>query len=421
MTQRQTILTETDLRFQPCGIGRFFGAAFLGVWLIGWAAGELFVGYVLATGAYALVIHQPPPGWTQPLALGPALGVGAFLIVWFTFWTFGGLMALRELLRAFWAEDRLALGVDQLTVSHRLGPITRMRRLPRASLRRVVIQPRHRILVAETDAGVVELTRLGTVEARHQAAAALSTALDLPADESASVPERIPEGWQEVLTLRGGAVVVANPKRRRQSAGVVTGLAGVATVVVLLLIGESLRAPTLWGLTAMLTAGTLALIGSAVWLWQGRHEWAIGPGKLIVQRRFGARVTPLGEVTALELAERSDSDGDRCYALVGVGSTAAILSLRATATAGPRRFKLTQSLHDPSGPRRLGLWLSRRAGVPFADQVPDEAARRAQRERLMETLERSGKLGGFVARWVRGHGFATAPRNHQVPPKAGEA
>jgi hypothetical protein len=51
--------------------------------------------------------------------------MGVFLLVWLTFWTIGGLSALRELLRCFAAEDRLELGSGELLCLRRLGPFRR--------------------------------------------------------------------------------------------------------------------------------------------------------------------------------------------------------------------------------------------------------------------------------------------------------
>ena len=66
-------------------VGRFGGAAFLMVWLCGWALGE-----VLASAAlYTLVFKAPD-------LRGGSAPPGLFLLVWLTFWTFGGIMAMRQ-------------------------------------------------------------------------------------------------------------------------------------------------------------------------------------------------------------------------------------------------------------------------------------------------------------------------------------
>jgi hypothetical protein len=89
---------------------RLVPAAFLSFWLCGWAAGEFFAGSALLTG----LRDQFAPGVALPFAtrFGPlpaqqAPWVLAFLGVWFTAWTFGGVFAVRALLTV--ALGRFAL------------------------------------------------------------------------------------------------------------------------------------------------------------------------------------------------------------------------------------------------------------------------------------------------------------------------
>ena len=110
------------IRLRPRGGGRLFTAAFLSVWLCGWAVGEAIVLTVLVRGARALLVAAQE---TPAPPHGGALAMGIFLLVWLTFWTIGGLSALRELLRCFAAEDRLELGSGELLCLRRLGPFRR--------------------------------------------------------------------------------------------------------------------------------------------------------------------------------------------------------------------------------------------------------------------------------------------------------
>lgn len=398
-------VTDWEARFRPRGAGRFVGAAFLSVWLCGWAAGEAFVLFVLGAGAVALATGQPVMGRDQPLTLGPALAVGAFLTVWLTFWTLGGIAAMREWLRLVWAEDRLAVSAEGLWLSRRLGPFRSTRRLAGADLRRVFVQPRRSTLMAETDAGVVELTNLGTVQERTDAAAHLRRALAPPDERPGTAPDALPKGWEEIHVLPSGAILVPNLRTRRNQARVMAAVALAASVVLLLLVRASLRDPNLWALTVMAGAAAAGLVWGAASLWWGRKEWVISPGKLTLQKRFAGRGRVLGEARALELTERKDSDGDEWYELGAWGRKANATTLRSagyraieTDAASCQRFVVSRALHDPDEPRRLGLWLAGRAAVPFTDRVPDEAARRAEQARLREALARSGKLGAWLAR-----------------------
>ena len=56
-----------EFRLRPGGPGRWFKAAFLGVWLCGWAAGEAFALWALVIGARALLTGEPPKPGAAPL------------------------------------------------------------------------------------------------------------------------------------------------------------------------------------------------------------------------------------------------------------------------------------------------------------------------------------------------------------------
>ena len=84
------------MRLRPRGIGRFFSAGFLGLWLCGWAAGEAIVLWLLIQGAAALLTGRPPEPGRAPLDPAIALVAGLFMIFWLAFWTAGGALAMRQ-------------------------------------------------------------------------------------------------------------------------------------------------------------------------------------------------------------------------------------------------------------------------------------------------------------------------------------
>ena len=47
-----------EARLRRTGIGRYFGASFLAVWLCGWAFGETFVLWILVRGGIALLTGE---------------------------------------------------------------------------------------------------------------------------------------------------------------------------------------------------------------------------------------------------------------------------------------------------------------------------------------------------------------------------
>ncbi|MCU0520638.1 MAG: hypothetical protein MUF84_08105 [Anaerolineae bacterium] len=140
---------DSEFIFRPRGYGRFPAALFLSLWYCGWAAGEAFALFVLGQGIWALLTGRPAIGSDVPVRRAPALAVGAFLLVWLTIWTFGGVMAIQELLRLLWAEDRLVLNRDALLCVRRRGPLTSIRRLARTEVRCVFVQPANTALMAQ--------------------------------------------------------------------------------------------------------------------------------------------------------------------------------------------------------------------------------------------------------------------------------
>ncbi|MCG3147803.1 MAG: hypothetical protein PCFJNLEI_01244 [Verrucomicrobiae bacterium] len=377
--------SSNTLCFRPQGFGRYCSAAFLLVWLCGWVIGEAFALSILIAGLYALLSGNPPPGKDQPLDIGPALAVGGFLLIWLTFWTIGGVAAIRELLRSLWAEDRIDIRPDGLHLTRRLGPFVTRRQLARAEIRQIYQQRANSALFAQVGNQSIPLTDLGTPAERTTAVERLRVALQMPDDRATT--GILPVGWREITELRGGVVATPDPRTRRQQAHVVAVITGVVWSIVLLLIRGSLREPTLWGLTAMVGALALWLIRQSLWMYRGRKEWRIERGRLVHQRRYGTEVTELAETRALELTETTDSDGDRWYTLV------------APVTGKP--VTILKTIHDPTEPRNLGLWLSQRAAIPFHDKVPTDTARQADLNQLLDKLETTGRFGRWFARRFR--------------------
>lgn len=392
-----------ELRFRPSGPGRWLEAAFLSLWLLGWAAGELAVAAVLLAGSRTWLQGHSLPGLpSAPLALlVPAL----FLSLWLGFWTLGGLLALRQWLRCFWAEDRLCLSATDLDCHHRLGPWQRRRSLPRDAIRSVQLA-RHQsgrsgALIVQLDDRQLELTRLGSPQQRREAAQRFSQILgeatSQPPDAAAAV---LPREWEcEQLSFDCSVLVPARRQRRRQC--LVLALLALPLDAGWLLLLEQVRS-RLELLPALLMLSLFAGAASwgTLWLALGRREWRLERGELVAQRRFAGRVTTLFAARALELREASDEDGDLWYSLQAT-------QLRPLGRGGRRdggAELLNRSLHDPSEPRALGRWLAQRTGIAFDDQVPSEAQRDDQRQadliRLRNQLRRRGRIGRWLAGWI---------------------
>lgn len=386
---------EREFRFRPRGCLRFVEAGFLSLWMCGWAAGEAFALFILGQGLWSLLTGRPLIGSDEPAPMVPSLGVGAFLLTWLTLWTFGGLMAIRELLRSLWAEDRLVLERDALIRIHRLGPFASTRRLARSDIRRVFVQSANTALMAQWGANLVVLTDLGTPAERNEAAPQLRAALGLTDDDASAGPAALPAEWQEATGWRGERLLVPNLQTRRKQAIALAIVTGVVWTGLLLLAREALREPGLWAVAVIPATLAAWLARQTVWLFRGRMEWRIEPGRLIRQRRFADDVTERWEARALELTESSDSDGDSWFELKAVE-----LSPAAFARAGklPKPIRIMHTIRDATEPRCLGQWLSQHAAIPFHDHVPSDADKQAERARMLEQLVNSGKLGRVAGR-----------------------
>ena len=195
-----------SVTLRPRGAGRFAVAAFLTLWLCGWVAGELFAGGALLATALATFA----PGVLDAIGIAGRLdgltGAGApvvmlFLAVWVTFWTFGGLAAMRELMRMVAASDRIVVGAGDIELDPRLGPFRSVHRLAAADVRRVVLDRRGAVVATTKDATIV-LSALGTTEERAALASWLDQALGIGRDDRAREAERerqrreLPLGWE---------------------------------------------------------------------------------------------------------------------------------------------------------------------------------------------------------------------------------
>jgi hypothetical protein len=387
-----------EIRLRPRGRGRFSSAVFLILWLCFWAAGEAFALWILVSGAISLITGRPPEPGRDPLELGPAVAVGAFLVLWLAVWTFGGVMAIHELLRLVWSEDRITATPGGILVVHGLGPFRRTRGLTRDVLRRIYVSPGDGRLRAETVSETVELSSLGSVEERERVAALLRSELALSEELDTSTPEAVPSGWQEIVDPEGRVALVRDLRARRLQTRLAAVAAMVAAAIALVLVLETFRDPGLAVLATMACALAAGLGWMALRLGRSRLEWTWGDGRLTLRRRFGSRGRELFAGAALELTVTHDSDGDDWYELSAVQRHTASPS-GVDGDTVPRR-RITHSIYDPTEPRRLGLWLSRRAGVPFEDLTTDER-RAAERARLLDELSKSGAPGRLAARLLR--------------------
>src|SRR5439155_15195886 len=103
------------------------------------------------------------PNASDPL--GVALFLSLFIAVW--------ILVLVLLLRLRLGEDRIWMDDKDLLWRMSAGPFSWTRRLPRTTIRRIMVSPKGHQLVAETDTTHTLLSGLGTVSGRGQVCEAI--------------------------------------------------------------------------------------------------------------------------------------------------------------------------------------------------------------------------------------------------------
>jgi hypothetical protein len=332
---------------RPGGIGRYFGATFLLIWLGGWAFGEVFaLGFLvmLVRSVVGSVIGAP---WSIPggewIAGGAAGFVLLFVLVWLTLWTFGGMAAINELLRSLAGEDKVSVELAGVELERRAGPFRRRRNFDRAKIHRVRLRPRDHAVVMDTASGTELISQYGTRDDRQAMAEWLRSRLALPEHGSTVDPVAAPPGW--VMTIEGGTahLTMLDATARR-----IASLIAWAIVAFLGMIwigsGAVLSAATASGLlvTALVAFG-------AAWLTWSRREWRARHGELTAHTRFLLwQWDRTFKSARLEVATSTDSDNDRHYTLNVIDSQG--------------RRKIAGEMNDHGATTDLARWLSARTG-----------------------------------------------------------
>lgn len=345
---------------RPTGLSRFFVAAFLSVWLCGWAVGELFALAALVSCVASLLnLDLELPGWSgkNHESHTGAILISLFLAVWLSFWTLGGVMALRQWLMLLWSREQLVLATDCLVARRWIGPFKRTRRIPKSDITSVT-QARQGGAIQVRSAGTTtNLVELGSSDQRLALAQYLSTELSLPpvtsGESHAGLPVTLPAGWELTVSETGEEMLIPDRVVRRKQAHVMAVITTLLIVAFALLLSETLSGNSRGSVAGSLVLGVLAALAVFGWLRlaYGQVGWILRSGALEYRSQLGSRLqSDAFQPAGLELHSSIDSDGDESVSL--------------QATDGARRRVVHRTLNDPSSVRQLAQWLSSKIGVP---------------------------------------------------------
>lgn len=350
-------------QLRPSGGWRYLVVIPLGAWLCGWAVGELFALGALVFTFRELLMPEALEGLPSSGGTGRAVATVVallFLGAWLSFWTVGGVSALRVLLMVLVSEERLSFNPSGVTRCRRLGPWRSKLHVERGKLVDVNPEGPGGTLVASLASGeTVDLLRSGTVEQRRELADLLRELFALARDEP-SLADRSPPGF-EWERLPDGVWVLGAARHLRRQRALGWGFAALVLAVCAGALAWRLFIDGgAWtgSLFAWLLAALAALAGVRAWReFQGRETWTARRGSLVhvLHGLFRTRHTPYVP-PALVLERTVDSEGDEHFELW----------VRSPGKSSPLGTRAT----TPRGLLHLGYWLARRLDVPLTLEPP---------------------------------------------------
>jgi len=353
-----------QVTLRSSGVLRFFPAAFLCVWLCGWGAGEWFALRIVGT----LIEHVSGwhflPAWLPPLhgqtPPGPVLVFGfAFLTLWLSLWTWGGLRALRELLGLLCGRDVVSWSGEGLDVRRHalfLGTRAHLDAQDITGFREF-----RGALLADGRRRATRVTDLGGPDERLQLARLLEAWRAGAAGPAPLPPDQSPIGDFVAVRDESGELALTPPPGPRRAVGFWLGVLGVALLAGLVsVIREKTGASLVVG-SLFMSAAAGACLYAATWLMGSRETLRFATRRL--ERRcemFGRTWTDTFEPLELELTSTRDAEGEIRWQLVASGG-------------GGAKRTLLSAIDDPNAPLTLGTWIAERTGVTLIrrdDQAP---------------------------------------------------
>jgi hypothetical protein len=353
-----SVIFGSTASLRPSGIGRYFGAVFLSVWLLGWAAGEVFAIGMLATifsSLSGVLADRLPAGMIEFATSGAAGFVVLFLLVWLTLWTFGGIAAITHLLRSLAGEDSIALQGASLELVRRAGPFRRRLALERSAIRRIRLRPHDNALVADTEKGAEVLTQFGSIAQREAVADWLRRHLAVPETDPGAAAGAPPKTWEVTSTDGSARVRKVQPHARAIRSVIAWAVTGLVSFGWFASLGTDppVGSPPALALTVLLSVGALL----STW---GRREWIVRSGQLTFRRSFATWEDERTFKSArLAVAHHTDSDNDRHYKLV------------VTDSQGEKTIH--SRMNDADEVTDLARWMASRTGFPLTLARPSDS------------------------------------------------
>jgi hypothetical protein len=305
-------------------------------WLYGWLAGEVFALSTVLSMLHGAVLPAPIAERLPDTSNGGGPFVVVFLLVWLTFWTFGGIFAFRQLLTLLWGREEISAGPEGIRVRRGAGPFLWDKKISRRKIESIRMRRLSGPIKVETSDGVVRIASLGTREERQTLRDRLRESLQMEAPVSLAdgVEIRIPGVWEKAVDVTGAPVLRRSRALQAKAARVAWVTASIAGFSCVFVISRLLPPSGDSDPTALVfvTGGftLLAAIGGVLFTW-GRHEFVAHYRKLEVRRGVGSflKAKTYAEPD-LVIKTRTDSDGDEFMSLVvreGEGEQALVSTL----------------------------------------------------------------------------------------------
>jgi len=324
-----------QITLRNSGCWRVANTFFLLIWLGVWGYGEL-ISLKALLGWLGYPVQLPFPLFVENLQ--PKEIVIAFLSVWLAGWTWAGVAAMLQLLRALFGRDVIELASGEWRATQYIGPVGTTRTFSPSDGWAPVLRTSSHYLAARRGAKYKILSRLGTIAERKWVRDEILRRFPAPQEGA------LPAGYTSRAGEMGGQILTPITSRG--------GTIGCLIVVLLWnvplglwLAFESGSSIAIWPIVI-----GAALVFLAIFAIFMRESWLIAPNFLEKRTRFlgYTRTTRITDGT-LRIEERRDNDGDYFQRLYAIG-------------ADGTKVQLMSSINDPEPARAFAEFVARETG-----------------------------------------------------------